>query len=316
MALTHQQQTAQDFEAQQDDLQALALGAENMEQLAALLEGRGYITVTHTDAVTGEGGQRVFVFEDEAQDDGGVETPAPKRWQTIMERADGDLMKARGLVNWMLRKRARLLAEKSEKKEFAEAQIAQVEDWLAKEYRPRNNAIDGIDLSLEQWHREMGTKQESLPAGKLAWEKSRVETEWLTEAGLQAAVAHAFEQAADLTIDGCDSEDDAVRQAYCDAMFIRCLMEYVDLKKNPVKSLLTKDGEGGMKWADANGETHQVIAAHEKGEIPTVPMTEDEVFLAREDADDAGETGIEVPTRKPAEWVKQGETYEWKIKPT
>lgn len=305
-------QIAEDFEARQDELQALALGAENMDDLVALLEGRGYIK-QEPAAETGEGGQMAFFFVEDADEDDAEAAPQKRGWKTIMEMAEGDPMKARGLANWLLNKRNRILDQAAADLQFAMARHAEIDEWISNERKKHDRAVEGVTFSLAQWHREMGTKQESLPCGKLSWDKCRVATEWDAKMGLRVAVATALQEADDLTADGFQGDDDNAREEYRGAKMIECLANYVDLKKTPVKDLLTKRDDGSYTWADDSGEVHEVIAAYQKGEIPLVPLTEEEVAKAQEAADAAEDT-LPVATRKPAPWTKPGETYEWKIK--
>lgn len=303
-------ETAEDFEATQDELQALALGAENMDDLQALLEGRGIIATVHGTEEAEGGYQMGFLFVDE--DDEPVPDQQPRSWRSIAERA-GDIIAQRSLANWILRKRQARLAEIAEKQQFAEQRLDEIREWLDREVSWRERAIGWCEDMLLRWHRAVGTKQESLPAGKLAWEKCRVETEWDLRAALTFALREATvaadEAVSDLaayreSIEADDPlramPDDQLHDLLWSDTLIDVLSKLVEIKKTPIKDRLLKRADGSRWYANEDGEPVTVISVHLKGEVPMAPL-----------ADGADP---ETTERKPLEWCQPGEDYHQVIK--
>ncbi len=287
--------TAEDFEAVQDDMLALTLGAENCDDLIALLEGRGYIATTK-DEETGTY-QMAFVFQDAGDADAApAENARVTSWRSIWERVGGDILKGRSLANWMLGKRTKLQSEIAEKEAFARARKVEIDEWCDREVNRREKSIGWFEDLLLAFHRRLGTKQESFPNGKVQWDKARVTTTWNMAMGLRVAIEAAKAEAWALADESAPFKDADAAKAFHEAQFIAVLSGYVDLKKTPVKDLLTKREDGGFQWTDGDGVVHEVIGVEETGEVPRLPSDGSGVQMAA------------------LEWCKANETYIQKIK--
>lgn len=311
---SRQDELAEDFAAEQDELQALALGADNVDDLFAALEGRGYVVAIPEDEHEPE--QQVFVFAESAAEVT-PETPSGS-WKSIQERAGGDPKAERGLANWIFGKRKVLQGEAAEAVKFAAERIKDIEAWRDKIVARAEGTVSWFDGLLLAWHRATGEKKVELPEGKLAWEKARDEIEWDEGAALAFVMARIYmagNEAAEkvqaawvaVTEDGEPTfESDALRAQYgseeeavnatWSRFAVQAAAEFVTIKRSPIKDLLRKMDDGTYIYVNEDGEPVEVIRSRATGEVPVVE----------------GEGPEE--QRRAMAWVKAGEQYVQRLK--
>lgn len=226
----------------------------------------------------------------------------------IMERV-GNVLEGKGLANWFLGKRRKVLSDLADAEELADRNIRQINQFIARQRRAAENRTRMLDWLLLGFLDDTQEKALKLPEGTVAWEKARVETEWDMQQALVFAVSKSIGEAQRLAEEWAATEagqaataaDEGAAQDYLWARFAELLGGLVDVKKTPVKNLLDKRQDGSFGYVNDDGEQVTVIAAHETGVVPREPL------VAGADPE---------AVRKPLPWCKPGETYKQVIKLT
>lgn len=248
---------------------AIAAGADISDLQAIMAEEKG----VEFDEV----GQPVVV-----EQAGEGEEPEKRPLRNIMEFAGGVMEEALRTANWLLGLRKDVNAEISEVRAAAAAEMAPIKAWEDREVKRLERRLDWMDWLLLGFHRQTSEKKVSRPNGDLAWEKARDSIAW----DMDKALKFVFDQAWAIMA----TKGQAAAQEF--------LAAHLDIKKTPVKELLTKQLDGTYTYLTAEGEKITVISVEQTGVVPCEPRPLDDP-----------EAEI-----KPLAWVKPGETYLQKIK--
>lgn len=249
---------------------AIAAGADISDLQAIMADEMG----VEFDEV----GQPVVV---EADDDG-TDPGERKPLRNIMDFAGGVMEKALNTADWLLGLRKDVAAEIADVEAAAAVKMAPIKAWRDREVKRLETRMAWMDWLLLGFHRQSGEKKISQPNGEVAWGKARDSIAW----DMDKAVKFVFDQAWAIMA----TKGQAAAQEF--------LAAHLDIKKTPIKELLTKQLDGTYTYLTAEGEKITVISVEQAGVVPCEPRPLDD-------------PEAEV---KPLAWVKPGETYLQKIK--
>ena len=225
----------------------------------------------------------------ETDDAGAVVEVRPSRVNhgflaSIMERVGGNLLKGKGYANWLKGKRNKVVDNLADDEAIVKENKRAQDEWLERQQKRAGKTLTWMDWLLQNFTLDIQEKKLELPAGALAWEKSRVESEWDVPAAVRFVMRMAFAEGKRVMAETADTEKSQTAM-------MEMLVALLTVKREPVKKLLTKREDGTHGYVSEDGEPVTVISVHEKGETPVVPGTRD-----------------------PQPWVREGETYEFKVK--
>lgn len=228
----------------EDFAERAAAQCGDIDDLLAMLQGADGFGVTESSE------NEVAGDADESEEPGG-------RLMSLLERAQGDLARAKELANWLLGKRAKEQQRIAEINTFADQQVAVANAWRKVQTGRAEHKLAWMGNLLRNFLIESGLRKVELPRGTVGFARARKEIAWNEDEATGWVVSRMFE-----AFDGGKMEK------------VQDLIGVLTIKKSAVKELLKPD-KGGYEFRDENGEAVGFVRNAEKGEVPPGPGMEE-----------------------------------------